>query len=261
MIDYDFHTHTVYSHGTGSVLQNALSAKDKGINGIAITDHGFSHPAFGMRRRKIEQMRNDCINAQSQTGVKVLLGIESNILGLDGETDVKKSDYEKLDIFLAGIHRFVRYSKFSDYFNLFGANFFTSVLKLKPTDKLVRDTTKSYIEAIKNNPIDILTHLNFCCYANALEVAKCLEDYGTYLEINTKKVHLSDQEWQDIADKTNVNFIIDSDAHSPERIGDTKLYDELIKRVYIPQNRIHNIDGRTPDFRFSRFKGVKNEFD
>ena len=158
MIDYDFHTHTVYSHGKGSILDNAISAKNKGIKGIAITDHGFSHPAFGMRRRKLEQMRQDCISAQEQTGVKVLLGIESNILGLEGKTDVKPSDYDKLDIFLAGVHRFVTYSKFSDYFNLFGANFFTSALKLKPNDKIVKDTTQSYINAIKNNPIDIFCH-------------------------------------------------------------------------------------------------------
>ena len=37
----DYHTHTVYSHGTGSVLENALIAKEKGLKEIAITDHGF----------------------------------------------------------------------------------------------------------------------------------------------------------------------------------------------------------------------------
>lgn len=261
MIDYDFHTHTIYSHGKGSVLQNAQEAKNKNIIGIAITDHGFSHPAFGMRRRKLEQMRLDCENAQKQTGVKVFLGIESNILGLEGKTDVRPDDYDKLDVFLAGVHRFVTYSKFSDYFKLFGANFFASALNFKVTDNIVKDTTKSYINAIKNNPIDVLTHLNFCCFSNSLEVAKCLEDYGTYLEINTKKVHLSDEEWQNIVDKTNVNFIVDSDAHSPDRIGDDKLYQDLIKRVKIPENRIHNINGNRPKFRFAEFKGVKYEFD
>ena len=101
MINYDFHTHTKYSHGKGTVLQNAQSAKAKGLKGVAITDHGFSHPAFGMRRKKLDLMRADCENAQNQTGVKVLLGIESNILGLSGKTDVKPSDYDKLDLFLA----------------------------------------------------------------------------------------------------------------------------------------------------------------
>lgn len=260
MINYDFHTHTKYSHGKGTVLQNAQSAKAKGLKGVAITDHGFSHPAFGMRRKKLDLMRADCENAQNQTGVKVLLGIESNILGLSGKTDVKPSDYDKLDLFLAGIHRFVLYDKFSDYFKLFGANFFTSVLKLTPSDSLVKDTTKAYINAIKNNPIDILTHLNFCCYADSLEVAKCLADYGTYLEINTKKVHLSDEEWQNIVDKTSVNFVVDSDAHSPDRVGDDGIFKDLIQRISIPEDRIHNIGNKTPNLRFAQFKGVSHEF-
>ena len=254
MINFDFHTHTKYSHGKGTVLQNALVAKEKSIKGIAITDHGFSHPVFGMRRRKLAQMKADCKNAQAQTGVICLLGIESNILGVSGKTDVKVEDYDKLDVFLAGIHRVVLYDKFSDYFKIFGANLLPSTLKINPSNAVIKDTTTAYINAIKNNPIDILTHLNFCCFSNALEVAKCLADYGTYLEINTKKVHLTDQEWQDIVDKTQVNFVIDSDAHSPSRIGDDKIALDLLSRVNIPQERIHNINGKMPSLRFKQFK-------
>ena len=254
MINFDFHTHTKYSHGKGTVLDNAISAAQKGVVGIGITDHGFSHPAFGMRRRKLADMRNDCDNAQKQTGVKVLLGIESNILGLSGKTDVKEKDYEKLDLFLAGVHRFVTYDKIKDYFRLFGGNFINANLKTKPSQSLIKYTTACYINTIKNNPIDILTHLNFLCFADSLEVAKCLSDYGTYLEINTKKVHLSDEEWQNIVDKTSVNFVVDSDAHSPDRIGDTAIYEELIQRVNIPESRIHNINGKLPKLRFAEFK-------
>ena len=97
--------------------------------------------------------------------------------------------------------------------------------------------------------------MNFCCYSNSLEVAKCLADYGTYLEINTKKVHLSDEEWQNIVDKTSVNFVVDSDAHSPDRVGDVKIFDDLQKRINIPESRIHNINGKAPEFRFAKFKG------
>ena len=53
---------------------------------------------------------------------------------------------------------------------------------------------------------------------------------------------------------TGVRFIIDSDAHSPDRVGDTKLVDGLLSRVEVPRERIDNIDGRTPDFRFAKFK-------
>lgn len=252
-LTYDFHTHTTYSHGTGSVMENAVSAKEKGLKGIAITDHGFSHPAFGMKRKKVPQMRNDCEAAAKATGIEVLLGIESNILGESGKIDVKQSDYENLDIILAGCHRFVMYDKFKDWFTFFGSNFFTAAFKTKPSEALIKRTTKIYIEAIKNNPIDILTHVNYLVFSDPVEVAKCARDYGTYIEINTKKTHLSDEDWQKVID-TGVNFVIDSDAHSIDRIGDTALAESLFSRVDFPMDRIFNINGRKPDFRFKKFK-------
>lgn len=257
MIDYDFHTHTVYSHGTGSIMENALVAKNKGIKLIGITDHGFNHPCYRVKRKYLPQMKEECAGAYGQTGVKVLLGIEANIIGISGATDVKKSDYEYLDLYLAGIHRFVKCDKFSDYFKLLGANMFANAFRVKPPKSLVRDCTAAYVNAIKNNPIDIVTHVNFCCFADAVEVARCCEDYGTYFEINTKKTHLSDEEWQNVIDKTNVGFVVDSDAHSPDRVGDTLLADKLMKRVKFPENRIFNMYGNVPDLRYTRFKKEK----
>ena len=48
--------------------------------------------------------------------------------------------------------------------------------------------------------------------------------------------------------------MVDSDAHSPDRIGDNKLFLETAKRVNFPFDRIMNIDGRIPDLRFQRYK-------
>ena len=250
---YDFHTHTKYSHGKGTILENAISAKEKGLKGIAISDHGFSHPAFGMRRKKLDQMRIDCQNAERETGVKVLLGVESNLLGISGKCDVKVSDYEKLDVFLAGAHRFILYDGIKEWFKFFSANYFTSVFHKKPSQNLIKRNTEIYINAIKNNPIDILTHINYLFFADPVEVAKCCADYGTYLEINTKKVHLSDEEWQKVLD-TKVEFVIDSDAHSPDRVGDIALAESLLERVNIPLNRIKNIHDQPFTMRFKEFK-------
>jgi len=252
-ITFDYHTHTVYSHGKGDIIDNAKAAKKAGLKGIAVTDHGFSHPAFGMKRKELDEMKRKCLEAEKETGVKVLLGIESNILGVDGKTDVKKSDYIKLDVFLAGVHQFVRYDTFADYFRFFGANFFTSEWKIKPSERLIKNTTKAYVNAVKNNPIDIITHVNYKCFADPVEVAKVCADYGTLFEINTKKVHLSDEEWLKILN-TKVNFVIDSDAHDIDRVGDTLLADKLLSRVQIPEERILNISGKIPTLRFAEFK-------
>ena len=62
----DYHTHTKYSHGKGTVLENAIRAKEIGLKEIAISDHGFSHPAFGLRQRKMPKLISDCNEAEKK---------------------------------------------------------------------------------------------------------------------------------------------------------------------------------------------------
>ena len=250
----DYHTHTVFSHGKGKVLDNAEVAKSLALKEIGITDHGFSHPAFGLRKRKMPSLISQCKNATNVTGVNVLVGIESNIIGNDGTVDLKEKNYDKFDLFLAGIHKFVLY-KFGTAFSLFLPNFINSTLKkVEVSQSLIKENTKTFINVIKRNPVDAITHLNYCCYSDALEVAKVASDYGTYIELNAKKIHLSDEEISNIVDKTSVNFIIDSDAHSPNRVGEISLVESLVNRLNISEDRIHNINGKLPEFRFKKFK-------
>lgn len=253
-INADYHTHTRYSHGKGTVLDNAEAALKAGLCAIAITDHGFSHPAFGMRRRKLPLMRADCTAAEEKTGVKVLLGIESNILGESGKIDVKPTDYDKLDIILAGVHRMVFYDKLKDYRKLFLANAFNDLSKKEASSSLRAYNTRCYVNAIKSNPIDILTHLDFKVDCDVKVVAECCADYGTYVEINTKKRHMTSEEWNEVF-STKANFIIDSDAHTPSRVGEISLIESLEKDgVKIPYERVFNVEGRKPKFRFEEFK-------
>ncbi len=253
IITADFHTHTKFSHGKGSILDNAKMAKNKNISTIAITDHGFSHPAMGIRRNQINRLRNLCDKASSETGVKVLLGIESNILGVSGKTDLSECDYKNFDIFLAGVHRFILYDNLKEWFSLLGRELIVKYLGVKPSNSLIERNTKLYINTIKNNPIDILTHPGSNCHANLVEVAKCCSDYGTYFEISSRKQYLDVETWQKILD-TGVNFIINSDAHKPSDIGNVDNALKIIKEVNIPHSRIVNINGSMPKFRFNEFK-------
>ena len=249
----DYHTHTIYSHGKGTVYENALAAAGKGLKEIGISDHGFSHPAFGLRKRKLPRLAADCAAAQSATGVRVLRGIESNIIGEDGKVDLKPERYDYFDIFLAGIHKFV-ISEPASAVKIFLPDLLLSFKKNpKPSSSLIKRNTATFINVIKKNPVDVITHLNFCCFADAAEVAKAAADYGTYIEINSKKVHLTDEELYAVA-KTGVKFVISSDAHSPSRVGEISLAEKTLARIGIDTGAIMNIDGRLPDFRFARFK-------
>ena len=250
----DYHIHTPYSHGKHTVAENAARAKALGLKEIAISDHGFSHVAFGLRRRKLDAFINDCKKATEEYGLPVLVGTEANIRGVDGKCDLTEKDFEKFDRYFCGVHICVWYDKFSD-FTMYGCgNFLSRKFKKSPSDKLIERNTKAYINAVKNNPVDAVTHLCFLCPANALEVAKCAADYGTYIELNSKKQHLSDEQLMEIVDKTDVRFIVNSDAHEKERVGDFKLVEAQLTRVNFPMDRIDNIDGRLPNFRFTEFK-------
>lgn len=249
----DYHTHTPYSHGKNTVLENANAAKKAGLKEIAITDHGFNHLLFGLKRKRLPDLRAEIEEAQRLTGVKVLMGMESNLISLDGSTDMRESDLDKFDIYLFGIHEVLKYKHFSDFYNIMLKNYTAYKLGKKPSQKVIDNTTKAYVNAVKNNPVDVLTHINYKCCCNLAEVAKACADYGTYIEINTKKRHVSPEEI-DLMASTGVRFVINSDAHSADRVGDTKIAEELLKDCALPLDRIDNIDGRLPTFRFAEYK-------
>ncbi len=250
----DYHTHTPYSHGKNTIEENVAKAKELGLKEIAISDHGFSHLAFGLSRKAVQAYKAECKAAAEKYEINVLVGIESNIRSVSGKADLTEKDYENFDIYLCGTHMLVRYGGFSDTFAFGCKNILMAKLHTKPTKKQIERNTKAYINTIKNNPIDAITHLNYCCPSHAVEVAKVAADYGTYIELNSKKAHLTDEELCEIAAKTSARFIIDSDAHSASRVGDMKIVEEQLARVSFPLDRIDNIDGRTPTFRFAEFK-------
>lgn len=251
----DYHTHTPYSHGKNTVLENTVAAKKLGLKEIAITDHGFNHLLFGLKRKRLPDLRAEIEEAKKLTGLNVLMGMESNLISLDGDTDMKESDLFAFDIYLCGIHEVLKYSSFSDAYNIMFRNYVAYKRGRRPAEKIVERTTRAYINAVRKNPIDILTHINYKCFCDLKEVAKACADYGTYIEINTKKRHISAEELNEIA-ATGVRFVIDSDAHSADRVGDTAIAEQLLAEADIPIELIDNIDGRLPKFRFAEFKKI-----
>lgn len=250
----DYHTHTVFSHGKGEIIDNARAAAAAGLSALGISDHGFAHPVFGLTGKCLPKMKKECELSTRETGVNTLLGIESNVTGLDGGVDLKPKYYDYFDVFLAGVHKFVLY-KADAAFKIAIPNFFLSKKKRPEiSERLIRENTRAYVNVIRHNPVDVITHLNYCCFADAEEVAKAAADYGTYIELNAKKVHLSDEELYAVQ-KTGVRFLIGSDAHSPERVGEFSLVKEMLERVNFDLLKIDNIEGRLPDFRFAKFKG------
>ena len=248
MIIADYHTHTVFSHGKGTIEENVERARAVGLKEIAITDHGLHHIAFGLRKKKVEKMRVivDGLN-KKYDDIKILLGVEANFISRNGTIDIKPHQFEYFDIVLCGFHKVVWGENLVETIKFIGKNDFMQVLKKADKPSLVKTNTKILIEAVMNNPIDVLTHPNHDMVIDPVELAKVARDYGTYFELNGKKINVSDEILQKVAD-TGVEFIINSDAHSPNRVGEVELPLSVMKRVGIKESQIANFK-KIPKFR------------
>ena len=167
----DYHTHTVYSDGKNTLMENFMQAKKVGLSAIGCTEHGFSHVFFGLRRKKLPQYIRELRAAEAETGVKGLLGLENNLRGMSGLCDYTEKDLELFDLYVMGIHVLVDFEKMRDS-KLGLGSLMRTKLHARPSKSLVKFTTKAYINAIKRNPIDVLAHINYCCFSDPVEVAK-----------------------------------------------------------------------------------------
>ena len=247
----DYHTHTTYSrhgHGKGTVLENASVAADKGLKQIAITDHGFNHEFYGIRRKDIPELKEDILNAREVTGVDILLGVEANLISLDGNVDVREEDYEFLDIFLMGYHRMVKTTTFRDKVYLNWANDMVKIFR--PSMEKINRNTTAFLKALDKYPIDIITHLNYGFETDTIAVAKMAKQKGVYVELNGKRINFTDDEILTMASE-GVKFIVNSDAHRPMRVGEVNNGLDTIYRLNIPLSQVANVD-KIPKFNKKR---------
>jgi|LGVF01.2.fsa_nt_gb putative hydrolase len=247
-ITADYHTHTIYSHGKGTTRENVKVAKEKGLRQIAITDHGFNHKFFGVRRKDLPIMRREIEKAKEDYGIEVLLGVEANLISAEGHIDVLEKDEEKLDIILMGFHKMVFASSIKDRFKLFMANSFARMFG-HSTEAILKNTN-AYIKALKNNKIDVITHLGYAMRVDSVKIAKACMETNTYLELNGKRIKFRDDEMKAII-ATGVKFIINSDAHRTHRIGECPLGIKFALKHNIPESQLANIN-KVPKFKNHR---------
>lgn len=224
---YDHHTHTVYSHGLGTIEDNVRVAYEKGLRSVAITDHGPGNFSYGVKLEKIPDMRRDAeVAMKKYPGIKVLIGVEANTLRHEPYLDVDSS--EDFDVLLAGYHFAVlgagmvpnwiykhigKGRNTEDHSNMSG----TSLL-VKNTEMIMNAL---YYNEENGHHIQVLTHPGDKGPFDIEDIAKACADTGTLLEINAKHPHLSVEEIR-LAARYDVRFIIGSDAHRPEAVGTFK---------------------------------------
>ncbi|EOD00420.1 PHP domain-containing protein [Caldisalinibacter kiritimatiensis] len=235
----DYHTHTIYSHGKGTIKENVESAISKGLKEIAIADHGPSHIGFGVKKKNFIKMREeiDKLN-QEYKDIKILLGVESNIISYDGTIDIDDDILKYLDILLVGFHFGAKPQTISDAYNIYVLNYLGRVSK-SIAEKARFLNTKALINAINKYDIDIITHPGAKVDIDTKELAKAAAKRGTALEINASHGQLS-LEYLKIAMTEKVKFVISSDAHTPKDVGNVEKAIQRAVSANLKADRIIN---------------------
>ncbi len=233
---YDHHTHTVYSHGKGTIEDNVKRAIEVGLEEIAITDHGLRHLTYGMKKEDIPKMRAEIEGLRKKySEIKIHMSIEANIVRSDTWLDMTDEEVKEFDFIIAGYHFGVRDADCIKNF-IFGRDVFSKFER----EKMIRANTDMVLNCINRNKIRILAHPGDKAPVYIREVAEACYERGTLMEISSRHRQLTLEQLDEIKD-IPVRFCISSDAHLSENVG---LHEEALKRAFkagIDVDRIDNI--------------------
>lgn len=213
---YDLHTHTKYSHGSGTVEDNVRIAVDKKLEYIAISDHGPGHLFYGVNRNDFVNMRNDIEKMNVKfPKTNVRMSVEANTVCGGNGLDIKPEEFEEFDFIIAGFH-----------FGLFGCGsirnwLWSHGIRLGEKSLKARNT-RMIVDSLRKNDLAILTHPGDKGPFDVAEISEACVETDTLMEINCRHGHLTVEEIKVAAQNPDAKFIISSDAHTPDAVGTFK---------------------------------------
>lgn len=246
----DLHTHSTnsrFKHGKSSIEEMAIEANEVGLVEIGVTDHGYQH-LFRTSKEKLKEARKtvDEINKWSKT--KVLLGVEANIISDDGTLDIDNETLSLLDILIIGYHRMTS----TNFANFFGF--------AKKTKESKEKCTNAFINAIRRYPVTIVAHLDSVLETDLYEIGKVCRERGTMVEINNRHTKWTEKQMEDLI-ASGCLFVVSSDAHSRDQVGEVDNAFEYITKFNIPSERVANVkfseeEKSEADRNFSAYQSV-----
>lgn len=238
----DYHTHTTYTHGKSTIEENIAQAEVLGLREIAITEHsykGYNH----IKKGDLAKMRQDIELCKCKYNVKVLLGIEANLMNVDGDIDISDEELKDLDLVILGFHKFSKV-KFKDFWTFVLPN----LIRKKASKKQIERNTQAYINAMDKHRVSILAHLGYAgCKVDCIRLAQECVKRGIYIELNGKRINFTQHDIEGMV-ATGVKFVIDSDAHSRYAVGKNHRAFNMVEKYKIPLAQIANID-KLPKFK------------
>ena len=246
MVFGDYHTHSLYSDGKITMEESVKQAINIGLKQLAITDHSFNH-CHGINKKDFSSIKKemDDLKEKYKDQIELFFGLEGNFTSIEGTFDIDDEIYENLDIVVLGYHKSFKPKTLKNLFGFYLPNVFN---KSRRNKKQIDKNTNCYIKAISTNKIDILSHLNYAgCFVDVVKVAETAKKYNTYIELSSKHLELTPKEICDMV-KTGVKFVLSSDAHTIDRIGDNHIGINIMEKYNIPKDQIANWDS-VPKFK------------
>jgi DNA polymerase (family 10) len=219
----DLHMHTTLSDGRTTAEEMAKTARDRGLEYIAITDHSASH-GFGNHvspdalRAQIEAIR---ALDESLDGIRVLIGTETNI-GTTGLPDYDDELLAQLDWVIGSVH----------------TSFSMDATAM--TDRMVAAIEHPLIDAI-GHPTGRKIEKRAPYAIDMDRVIEAAARTGTMIEINSApdRRDLNDVDARAAA-QAGVRIIINSDAHGADTLFHTRWGVATARRAWLTKAEVAN---------------------
>lgn len=223
-MQFDIHTHTIASgHGTDCTIADmAKSASARGLKMLGISDHGPATLGAG----KPSYFRSLLMSPGYRCGVRVLYGIELNILDTLGTVDLEDDILSRLDYGIASLH----------------------TQNHKPGSR--EENTQSYIAAMAHSNVKMIGHCDDVKYpVDYLALVQAAKEHHVILELNEASLtpggyrgdtRENDQELLKWCRIYQHPIVLSSDSHGPENIGMFSHCRSLLKAVDFPDKLVLN---------------------
>lgn len=219
----DVHTHTIFSgHAYSTIKENILAAKEKGLQVVGISDHAPKMPGSCQDFYFV----NFKVIPRDAYGIKLVMGVELNILDYSGSTDLPAQFLKNTDYAIASLH-----SPCIDAGSL-------------------EENTAAIIGAMRNPHVVIIGHPDNPKYPVDFErIARAAKDNKVLLEINNSSYipnapRAGSRETVKIllkaCQKYNTEIIMGSDAHIDFDVGNHKFSQEVISENNFPEELVIN---------------------
>lgn len=224
-VEIDTHTHTLASgHAYNTINEMAKTAADKGLKGLAITEHAPEMPGTC----HLFYFQNLRVVPRERYGIELLLGTELNIMNEDGDVDLPEETLKTLDIAIASMH--------------------TPCFK---EERTMEKITVAYEKVMEHPYVDIIGHPDDGRFPVDMErLVRQAKKTGTLLEVNNSSLrpdgfreNTKENCLRMIKEckKQGAMIVLGSDSHVDVDIAEYPYAEEVLKEADFPEELIANL--------------------